>query len=439
MKVFLVLNHFLPQQTAGTEVYTWALSKELQNKGVDIRVIIPNYGKTENEEYIFREIPVFKYAEPSIVDRSLIMGFRKPDGLNYFIELINNENPDIIHFQEIAGSNGINLHHIKAAKEFGAKVIMTFHLSGNSCITGNLFYKNQIPCNGVINIRKCSTCYLNSKSPSKFAEIFSFCSLIFKQIGWDTRKWNIPIGTALGTGFIMENFQERLKDLSIHSDKFVVITHWYRNILLLNGISETKVTFIPQGLPYPVSIKKPTFFPIYNTLRLVYVGRISAFKGLHLLIDAIADLSLYDIQLDIFGQSSGDYYESDLRTKSKHSKHICWKGQLKQEDVVSTMQSYDALCLCSTFSEMSPLVIQEAFAAKIPVIASNVPGNNEQIKDGINGLLFQFMDSNSLKDVLLRCLENKDLLKGLKNNVESPRNFSEVGDEYLTLYKDLLT
>ena len=45
MKVFQVLNHFLPQQTAGTEVYTWALSKQLQQKGVEVEIIIPHYGQ----------------------------------------------------------------------------------------------------------------------------------------------------------------------------------------------------------------------------------------------------------------------------------------------------------------------------------------------------------------------------------------------------------
>lgn len=50
------------------------------------------------------------------------------------------------------------------------------------------------------------------------------------------------------------------------------------------------------------------------------------------------------------------------------------------------------MSLCSTFSEMSPLVIQEAFAARLPVIASNVYGNAEQITHGENGLLFNFND-----------------------------------------------
>jgi hypothetical protein len=46
MKVLQVLSHFLPQQTAGTEVHIWALSKQLEQQGVNTQVEIPNFGKT---------------------------------------------------------------------------------------------------------------------------------------------------------------------------------------------------------------------------------------------------------------------------------------------------------------------------------------------------------------------------------------------------------
>ena len=84
MKTLHVLNHFLPQQTAGTEVYTWALGKHLQNHGIDVKVVIPHYGERESYSYIYDGLFVYQYAETSVVDRSLILGFRFPDGLINF-------------------------------------------------------------------------------------------------------------------------------------------------------------------------------------------------------------------------------------------------------------------------------------------------------------------------------------------------------------------
>ncbi|MEY2595041.1 MAG: hypothetical protein RI965_313 [Bacteroidota bacterium] len=88
MKVIQVLNHFLPQQTAGTEIYTWSLSKHLQKMGIDVQVLIPHYGKTIPADYMYDGIMVHQYAEPSLVDRSLILGFRAPDGLKNFIAFL---------------------------------------------------------------------------------------------------------------------------------------------------------------------------------------------------------------------------------------------------------------------------------------------------------------------------------------------------------------
>ena len=91
MKIIHVLNHFLPHQTAGTEVYVWALSKALKDEGHEVKVLIPNYGSFTSEDYRYDGISVHRYAEPSEVDRKLIMGFREPDGLSFFNVYLNKE------------------------------------------------------------------------------------------------------------------------------------------------------------------------------------------------------------------------------------------------------------------------------------------------------------------------------------------------------------
>ena len=58
-----------------------------------------------------------------------------------FNAFLKSEKPDIVHFHELAGSNGIGINHVLAAKKYGAKVILTFHLAGYTCGTGTLIYK----------------------------------------------------------------------------------------------------------------------------------------------------------------------------------------------------------------------------------------------------------------------------------------------------------
>ena len=438
MKVIQVLSNFLPRQIAGTEVYTWALSKQLQNHGIDVQVIIPNYGETKSNDYFYDGILVHQYAEPSVVDRSLIMGFKEPDGLIHFEEYVSVERPDIIHFHELAGSNGITFKHVHVAKKRGAKVIMTFHLAGYSCKTGTLVHLGKTTCDGVIDLQKCSNCYLQSTGNGKIATILTAASTFFHKFSINTTRWQNKVGTALGTFSIISKLKKDFSFLVSQCDYVVSLTNWYEKIMIANGVDQSKIKVIKQGIPLDPSNNISRIKIHGGPLKLIFLGRINKFKGLHLLVDAIKGIDPLSIQLSIFGNSDDTLYESSLRAETASNKNISWKGKLNQEDVVETLQQHDMLCLCSTFSEMSPLVIQEAFASGIPVIASNVYGNAEQIIHNHNGLLFEFNNVNDLQEQLTKCINEPLLLQDLTKNIKPPRSFKEVGKEYLDLYKNLL-
>ena len=439
MKIFQVLNHFLPDQTAGTEVYVWALSKQLQKNGMEIEIIIPNHGLEQSVYYEYDGLKVFQFAEPSKVDRSLIMGFRKPEGLAAFEKYLEERMPDIVHFHELAGSNGITLHHVKAAKNMGARVVMTFHLAGYTCKTGTLVYKEKDLCDGRINIEKCSACHLHKRANRVVRPVLKYLSNQLYQAGIDTTKWDNKMGTALGTGFVIDKLKRHFESLISQCDKVIVLTQWYEKMLLLNGVLAEKIVYVPQGLAF--SPTSQVFTECTETtlpLRLVFIGRIGPLKGLHLLIDAVLGLPEDKISLHIYGQPGDTNYENDLRHKSASHLNIQWKGKLLQKNVLPVLREHDILCLPSTFSEMSPLVIQEAFAACIPVLASNVYGNAEQITHGENGWLFKFNDSNDLREKISSLVQNPSLLSEVKKNIRPVKSFETVGEEHQLLYTQIL-
>lgn len=438
MKVVQVLNHFLPNLTAGTEVYTWSLSKKIQLQGVEVKIIIPNYGEIESSNYYYDGIAVHQYAEPTLVDRSLIMGFRAPDGLKKFKSYLNIEQPDLVHFHELAGSNGITLQHVQAAKATGAKVIMTFHLAGYSCKTGTLFYKGKLLCNGVIDLRKCSNCYLHSRGYSYAAWFLTRTSAILHKLSIDTSNWGNKLGTALGTVPILAKLKVDLHTLVSSCDRVVAITQWYQKVLLANGIDPNKICFIPQGLPLDNVSDSTENTSVHIPLRLLFLGRINKFKGLHLILEALRDIDSSLVSLSIYGNSDDDAYEQEQRIKTANQSNVSWGGKLEQKDIMPTMREHDILCLCSTFSEMSPLVIQEAFAARLPVIASNVYGNAEQITHGENGLLFNFNDVEDLRRQILQCINRPALLNAMTKKIAPPRSFKDLASDYLELYKSIL-
>jgi glycosyltransferase involved in cell wall biosynthesis len=153
-----------------------------------------------------------------------------------------------------------------------------------------------------------------------------------------------------------------------------------------------------------------------------------------LLLNAIGNLPEDKIEISIYGKSGDDDYYDKCRALSAGRKNIHWRGLLDRKDVLSALRRHDMLCLPSAFSEMSPLVIQEAFGAGIPVLASEVYGNAEQVGHNRNGLLFTFKSLDSLQVQLQRLLDEPQLLPALKAGVAPPVLFEEVAQRYLEIY-----
>ncbi len=436
MKVFQVLNHFLPNQTAGTEIYTWALSKCLQNLGISVKVIVPHFNSELNYSYYYDSIQVYEFAEPSKIDKDLIMGFREPDGLQSFIQFLENEKPDIVHFHSITGSNGIGIKHVEAAKNLKIKVILTIHLASFSCKTGVLIDDNNQNCDGKILIKKCSKCYLKQKGLRSSRFTLSFLSKLLYDFNINTLKWRNSLGTALGTATLIKNHEENFHKLFNICDQIVCITEWYKKILLLNGFDENKIKFIEQGLPVKTApnIKNIIKNKLNTPLKLMFLGRVTKIKGLHLLIDVILNINPNLVRLDIYGQGDDTNFEISLKNKTKLMDNIRWYGVIGQHEVQKVMQEHDLLCLCSTICEMSPLVIQEARHVNLPVLASDVYGNLEQLKDG-KGFIFKTNNFNSLYSQLVSIIHNRDLLLEIKNKIQPPLDFEKVGKMYYELYQ----
>ncbi|MCW3090877.1 MAG: glycosyltransferase [Ferruginibacter sp.] len=438
MKIIHCLNIFWPDQIAGTELYAWALIKALKTLGIESVVVIPNYGKTVTETFEINKLKVIRYAEPSTVDRSLIMGKRVAEGVAAFVEVLLTEQASVVHFHELKGSNGLSLHHVKAAKQNGFKTMMTFHLAGYSCKTGTLMYKERELCDGVIDTARCTDCALPLNNNGVVHKAVYVAGRVLHKLDYDSTSWNNAAGTALGFPFVIEKINADLHALAGSCDRLVVYANWYKRILVLNGIPGQKVSYVAPGLkacgPYNIVAKAL----LGGKIRLVFVGRINAFKGIDLMIAAVAAMPADKISLDIYGHINEDEFTKKCLEAAASNSNIQFKGPLQSEVVVNVMSEYDVFCLASAFSEMSPLVIQEAFAAGLPVLASNVYGNRELITHDKNGWLFQFKNIESLKEVLRELIVNPAKVEQAKTNLPEVRPFEKVAEEYLALYNEIL-
>ena len=438
MKIIFCLHHFLPEFIAGTEIYTLRLAQQLQLMGNDVLILIPFFDQQKTIEYKYEEIRVIKYSETSFIDKKMIMGKKIPDGVKVFAEILLTERPDIIHFHEIAYGRAITIFHVEQAKTFNIPIVLTCHLSSYSCFVNSMVYKSKKKCDGKINIKKCTACNYESKNLAGFkASVLNTGALALYIMNLNSSLLNTKLGTALGFPFLINKLKIDLTKLSTFTNKIIVLTEWYKNVLIKNDIPAQKIQYIKQGLTLDRPDKVDNIQLEYP-LKVVFVGRISKLKGIDLLIDAICGLPQDKVNLYIYGQENECDFALKCKQKSKDHPNIKWMGIIPEKDVIITMSRNHILCLPSTFSEMSPLIIQEAFAAGVPVLASDVYGNAEQIEDNINGWLFRFKDTNHLKEKLEMLLRDLQIIGNARFHLPATYSFKEVAAEHLEVYDNLV-
>ena len=144
--------------------------------------------------------------------------------------------------------------------------------------------------------------------------------------------------------------------------------------------------------------------------RLLFIGRFDPVKGLPLMIEGLSDLSRHhpDIHLDMVGD--GPQRESVERLVGEHglADRVTFHGYLTQ-DQISRMHEITDVFVMTSFAEGIPVVLMEAMAAGLPVVAPRIAGIPELIQDGENGFLFTPGDVPGLVALTSELLTDPDL------------------------------
>jgi glycosyltransferase involved in cell wall biosynthesis len=147
------------------------------------------------------------------------------------------------------------------------------------------------------------------------------------------------------------------------------------------------IEHIPYGIPTANSVNRPR--GPSGPVALGYLGAIKPHKGVHLLIEAFSDLQHESAVLHIHGDPTADpAYSNVLRRRCRDSR-IHFKGPYDNQKVGSILSQLNALVVPSVWRETGPMVIQEALANGIPVIAADLGGMAELVRPGVNGYLFE--------------------------------------------------
>ena len=166
--------------------------------------------------------------------------------------------------------------------------------------------------------------------------------------------------------------------------------------IALTGFARQK--FVQGGLPADKTRVKPNFvYPDPGSGQgrgeyVLFVGRLSQEKGVETMLTAWQRLGT-NVPLRIVGDGQ---LAPRVREVARRHDGVEWLGQQSKERVLALMNDARALIFPSVWYEGFPMVIAEAYAVGLPVIASDLGSMSSLIAHGRTGLLFRSGDSDHL-------------------------------------------
>jgi len=171
----------------------------------------------------------------------------------------------------------------------------------------------------------------------------------------------------------------------------------------------------------------------------LYIGRLSAEKGVDLLIEAIKEV---DARLMIAGSGEMDKLCRDIEGKIDKGK-IEMLGWEDENEIHDLMMQCDVIVLPSKVKETSGIVIKEAAGYYLPSIVPDQGGVTEFVADGVNGLFFESGNKSSLVKAMQRFVDDPALSKRLgtkaRKSYEKYYNKASKYTEFLEeFYKEII-
>lgn len=390
MKVLIVHNYYQSSSPSGEDAVFRNEVDLLRNNGVDVST----YTRHNDE---INDYDVFKKAHLPFKNLWSKETYRR------LKTIIKKEKPDICHMHNIFYL--ISPSAYDACLDWGIPVIQTLHNFRFFCVNGLLLRDGvtcdnclgKLPWRGVLN-----ACYRDS---------------IF-----------YSAGIAL-----MEGVHRLMKTWVSKIDAYIALTEFSRQKFVECGLPQEKIFVKPHFLADP---PEATYD---NGAYGVFTGRLSAEKGLKILLDAFKLLNATHntFHLKIIGTGP---LEAELErvTKSENIPKLEIVGRQSFDVCMDSLQKSAFLIVPSVCYEGFPMTIREAYACGKPVIASRLGAMAELIDDTKTGLLFESGNSSDLAEKMKWMIDNrsdciamgKNARKVFEEKYTAERNFELLMNIY---------
>ena len=119
-------------------------------------------------------------------------------------------------------------------------------------------------------------------------------------------------------------------------------------------------------------------------------------------------------------------------------RRLRFMGSYKSADLPALMREVDWTIVPSTWWENAPVVIQESFFHRRPIITSDIGGMAEKVRDGIDGLHFRAGNAESLAEAMAHAIRERALWDRLHAGIAPPTTAADAARQHADLFERLL-
>lgn len=365
MKVCLITNLYPPYVRGGAEQVVAKTVRALRSEGHTVVVITSTPEKAEKIEengvLIYRLHPknVFFYTDAHKHHALVRLTWHLINMFHWGVmqdikKILDEVKPDIVHTHNLMGLSFLIPH---AIKRLGIRHLHTVH---------------------DVQLVEPSGIILKQKENS-----WRYKGFPVKIYSWLT-KWlfGSPNVVISPSQFLLKFYHERG---FFHASKQVVL----RNPLTVD-VQEVVKTERMNG---PV--------------RFLYLGQIEYHKGILFLLETFLQAKELNAELHIVGDGSCFKEVVDM---VREDSRVRVYGRMDRKTLPQLFEKIDMAIVPSLCYENSPTVIFESFAFGVPVLASNIEGVAELIKEGENGITFIAGNAESLQEKMQWAVDNQEIV-----------------------------
>ena len=257
---------------------------------------------------------------------------------------------------------------------------------------------------------------------------------------------HIDASATTWMGFLLKGYQRRvLAPVLARAALVLVPTDGYRTLVVDKyRLDPSRVRVLPYGTNMETrAVDEAASPPSGGPVHAVTVGRLAVEKNVPLLVDSIAALverDHLDVQLEIVGEGPTLGEVAERIAQHGLESRVRLVGRLDGSALVAAYDRAD-LFVMTSLSESFGIVLIEAMARGVPVIAPDIPGVRDVVIDGTTGLLVDHT-VDSVRAAVFRVVDDTELRRRIVEGARSHAtqySWPKIARRCAALYEEVLS